>query len=452
VIAHEFSHILNGDMRLNLKITATLHGLMMIGEAGRSLLDFGGRARVRSRSRDNKGAGAIALLGVGLVVLGWLGQLSGALIKSAISRQREFLADASAVQFTRNPEGIGGALRLIGGHQERSWIRHKAAHELGHLFFSQAFVARLMATHPPLEKRIQQVLPAWRGDYLSPVDQYPDAHPIDPMQALSRKLHEADTSGKPITEAEVLDPANEPGLPDNLIELAHEPAQAFGLCLAVLLDREAGVRDIQVASLSGQSGHVKASLNASIELVDQLSYRQMVSLLALLMPTIKAMSAKQFVRLKQAMAALIKADGRVDILEWSIFEFIRQSGDRHFGMAKTVAPKYREAKEVSELFSIVASRLVWCTDMHERDRTLAFGKACNTAGVYQGTLMDAPACSGKVFRQAVNALRQCYPLLMPRLIKGLVNAAKQDGVVHDHEHAMIHTIAIIWDCPLVNLD
>jgi Zn-dependent protease with chaperone function len=115
VIAHEFSHILNGDMRLNLRLIGVLYGLLIVALAGRFLLELGGRSR---GGGDRSSGSAIAVLvaaGLALWVLGYIGVFFGRLIKAGVSRQREFLADASAVQFTRNPDGIGGALRKIAG-------------------------------------------------------------------------------------------------------------------------------------------------------------------------------------------------------------------------------------------------------------------------------------------------------------------------------------------------
>ena len=157
VVAHEFSHILNGDMRMNIRILATLHGLMMINEFGRVLMHMGiGSGRRRryfgSSSRNEKNGAAMFLIAAGAAiwVLGCAGQFFGAVIKAAVSRQREYLADASAVQFTRNPTGIAGALRVIGGYGPKSRIDNPHAYEVGHMFFCNAFHSKVFATHPPI--------------------------------------------------------------------------------------------------------------------------------------------------------------------------------------------------------------------------------------------------------------------------------------------------------------
>lgn len=150
VVAHEFSHILNGDMRRNIRAIGLLFGIFLIALIGRILISV----RYRSRDSKNNSAAAFIILGLALIIIGCVGQFFGRIIQAAISRQREYLADASAVQFTRNPSGIAGALKKIRDHGSR--IQNPHATETSHLFFANALTS-LFATHPPLEKRIAAI-------------------------------------------------------------------------------------------------------------------------------------------------------------------------------------------------------------------------------------------------------------------------------------------------------
>ncbi|MFV1978967.1 MAG: M48 family metallopeptidase, partial [Myxococcota bacterium] len=167
VIAHEFSHILSGDMGLNIRLMGVIHGILIIGIIGYFLLRsslFSGSSR-RSNNRDNSGM-AIVAAGLGLMVIGFLGTFFGNLIKASVSRQREFFADASAVQFTRNPDGIAGALKEFGGYEGGSILASPNAPEASHLFFGQGLrggLQMLFATHPPLEERILRLDPNWQA-------------------------------------------------------------------------------------------------------------------------------------------------------------------------------------------------------------------------------------------------------------------------------------------------
>ncbi|MFG0313903.1 MAG: M48 family metallopeptidase, partial [Phycisphaerales bacterium] len=191
VMAHEFSHILNGDMRLNIRMIGFLNGILIITIAGKLLFEISPHV---GRSREGL---AFMFLGfivaICLVTIGSIGALSSRVIQSAVSRQREFLADASAVQFTRNPHGIADALRRIGGSAGGK-IRHPRVEEASHMFFSQAkSLSATLATHPPLKERIKRVLPSWDGTFLDPLiptDRKEEKKP-DPAARLGDRIEDA---------------------------------------------------------------------------------------------------------------------------------------------------------------------------------------------------------------------------------------------------------------------
>src|SRR5262249_12560205 len=175
VVAHEFSHILNGDMRLSIRLVGLIFGIMALSIVGRILMSSAGRGSSSNR-RDSQGG--MVLLGLGLLALGLVGAVVGRLTAAAVSRQREYLADASAVQFTRNPDGIAGALKKIGGLSEGSRVANPRAAEVGHMFFANAFsqgITGLLATHPPLDDRIRRIDPSFNCEYpvVGPVGRQP---------------------------------------------------------------------------------------------------------------------------------------------------------------------------------------------------------------------------------------------------------------------------------------
>ena len=170
VIAHEFSHILNGDMRMNMKLMGLVFGLLVISIIGRGMVEMLRFQSFSSRRSNNKEGGgavlALFLIGLGLLVIGSLGVLFGRMIQAAVSRQREFLADASAVQFTRNPDGIAGALKKIGGASLGSKMKNPKASEASHMFFSSGGLFSFgLATHPPLPVRIKAIQKSWNGKF-----------------------------------------------------------------------------------------------------------------------------------------------------------------------------------------------------------------------------------------------------------------------------------------------
>ncbi|MHC4452933.1 MAG: M48 family metallopeptidase, partial [Planctomycetota bacterium] len=276
VIAHEFSHIFNGDMRLNIRLIGILNGILIIGMIGyfvmRTMFYTGGGRR---RGKDGSATLAILAIGVGLMIVGFLGTLFGNMIKAAVSRQREFLADASAVQFTRDPGAVAGALKKIGSLG--SSVGNPAAAEVSHMFFARAItsgVNSMFSTHPPLKSRILRIDPGWDGTF-------PEFDPRKPP-APSRQVKEKQAPragidvGEIVTGAAILASATagasaksgetaaasggvaqigQPtpahveyagqllrGLPSPVAEAAREPYGARAVIYALLINREEDAR------------------------------------------------------------------------------------------------------------------------------------------------------------------------------------------------------------------
>lgn len=216
VVAHEFSHILNGDMRLNLRLMGVLFGILVLAVIGRGLLSGsaraslfgGGRGRRSTSESGGKGGGGLLfllVLSLAIMVIGYIGVFFGRMIQSAISRQREYLADAAAVQFTRNPESIGGALKKIGGHALGGKVANAHSEETAHFFFTNAFRSHLgsaLATHPPLRKRIRAVDPQWDGKFVGPDQKRPEKSGRETEKAEAAKEK---TGGGPAAGAGVED-------------------------------------------------------------------------------------------------------------------------------------------------------------------------------------------------------------------------------------------------------
>ena len=237
VVGHEFSHVLNGDMTLDLRLLALVSGLMGLAEVGRLIMNIASQSGSSSDKKDNRGA--FILLGLGLLVLGLIGAFLGSLIKAAVSRQREFLADASAIQFTRNPAGIGGALKKIGGLEAGSALRARATAEVSHMFIASplagASILSLFATHPPLEQRIRAIDPFWDGSYPEVVKvgvdaaeaQGPKPGRVAPLPNLPM------FPGMPQLPLPLVVAGVEPGeQPGPLLQAAREPFSAAAWCIA----------------------------------------------------------------------------------------------------------------------------------------------------------------------------------------------------------------------------
>ncbi len=288
VVAHEFSHVLNGDMRLNARLMGYLFGLVAVSMIGRAMLRGGtyGSTRVRAVNRRGGGAGALVAVGLAIMVLGSIGVLAGRLLQAAVSRQREHLADAAAVQFTRNPTGLANALKRIASSPLSSAVRAVRREEIGHMLFAtgRRSLAGLMATHPPIAGRIQALDPHWKpGDPAPPLPRPPESQPSadTAADAAGREDGGGILPGFPgfpglpglepamaaaIVGAVDLDMARRvlAMVPDELRQAVLEPNGAAAACLSVLLDPKEPQRNSQLALLEARLGSVAADRIAQL--------------------------------------------------------------------------------------------------------------------------------------------------------------------------------------------
>ncbi|MGB0466623.1 MAG: M48 family metallopeptidase [Pontibacterium sp.] len=468
VIAHEFSHILNGDMRLNLRLIAVLHGILFVGSVGELLLRF------RSGGRS-KGGGQLVLLGFLLLVIGWLGTFFGNLIRASVSRQREFMADASAVQFTRNPQGIADALKVIGGCNQGTAVHNPNTGELSHLFFGPALdkLTGLFATHPPLAERIKRIEPRWNGRYLSAPAPQPNPQQIKEDEQRQRDLKKKQRQEK-LMNATVLGAAmagqdTDPSilfmqgntsavqegltkLPSYLQAQAREPLGAMAIIFGILLSPADNIRQKQLLYLKQKQtqGLLVLLFKVRTEL-DTLPVAVHLPLLEMCFPALKCLSAEQYTLFSQRLLLMMRADEKIDLFEWCFYQLIRHYLDPEFGKARLSQFKYKQAQQVADEYQLVISMLAHYGHDNEKDARRAFYRGIGSAGLYNLDLLPDSECELAAFKKAVNKLACCYPALKPRLVAGLVSCVKQDGKIIPIEHAMLRSIVAVMDCPVPDL-
>jgi len=318
VIAHEFSHILNGDMRLNIRLMGILHGILVIGLIGGVLLRVGSYSSMsRRRSKDNGGA-KIALVGLAIFIIGYVGFFFGKLIKAAVSRQREYLADASAVQFTRNPDGIAGALKAIGGYAGHGTLQSSQAESCSHMFFShgkkKSFIEfNSLATHPPLHDRIQRIDPSFDGSFPeidedhSGVGDSEKSVGFAGSKKRSRSVSPPQPKAAAVTPEQLtasigtIDPSRlsyarelVAGLPEALRDAAREPYSARALVYALLLDTDHEVRSKQLDHLavSAEEG-MHAATQELQQVLSQVGRSARLPLADLAMPALRQLAEER---------------------------------------------------------------------------------------------------------------------------------------------------------------
>ncbi|HEY3395714.1 MAG TPA: M48 family metallopeptidase [Lacipirellulaceae bacterium] len=463
VIAHEFSHILNGDMRLNLRLIGVLHGILLMGLVGRELLRLAGGGSRRSK----KGNGGLYLLLIGLafMVLGFLGVFFGNLIKAAISRQREFLADASAVQFTRNPEGIAGALKRIGAAAFGSKLVSPTAAEASHMYFASG-LSSLFATHPPLEERIRRLDPQWNGEFppavaaeaaesaawpIGGTSGFVEVSPRDKTTtftkpALSDVQHAAEQVASPTETHRKYVHGLLAALPRPVTEAAHDPYGARAIIFATLLDRDADVRAAQLKALekAAQPDVFELTLRL-VPSVSQVDVRSRLPLVDMTLPALRAMTRAQYQEFAICFNELVQADKRLGLFEWALHEILMRHLRPQFEPVRPKPIMYYGLQRLAEQCSVLLSALAReC----QHDDQVAF--QAGARHLPEVTLRYvALATSGlNELRNALEELAATAPKLRHRLIDACAACISADAAVSVGEAELLRAICDMLDCPL----
>lgn len=446
VVAHEFSHIHNGDMRLNLRLVALLHGILVIGLIGSLLM------RTTSR-RNNKNQGAQLGLGLVLLILGYCGVFFGNLIKAAVSRQREFLADASAVQFTRNPDGIANALKKIGGHGSHGLLETPRAAEYSHMYFDQgvvgSFLGRIMATHPALPERIRKIQPRWDGAMIAPKPQAENttipeptisAAGLAPEQALGLVAAVA-TIGNPQPENLAAAQGFLRKLPAALHEAAHEPFNCRALLYGLLLDK--GDNDCRARQLNHLRQTADAETLAALEQllseIDTLARAHYLQLVELTIPALKSLSPTQYQTFKRDLITLIKADTKISLLEWCLYRIIT---------ANCESRTQRGHLHLKQMPDAVTTVLLMACSSSGSSHCAAAFEAASTHLPQAVPVPEARQVSIPQLDAAMKQLEQLRPLEKPQFLKALAACIHTDGQVTDEEAELFRALADCLDCPV----
>ncbi len=459
VIAHEFSHILNGDMRLNIRLIGILHGILVIGLMGYALIRTLQFARIGGRRSNDKGGGnaiiVIALAGVALLVIGYLGVFFGRLIQAAVSRQREFLADASAVQFTRNPRGIAGALMKIAGYSSGSRVQNYHAVETAHMFFAQGIAAGitgLLATHPPIEERIRRIDPTFDGSTLNleqPVSTQVAPHPaaagfasgrvaLDPQSVVER-------AGSVSAEGVVYADQLLRSIPASVIEAAHDPFSARAVVYCLLISDQPEVREKQLELLGAS---VEPGLCREVRrLLDEtftLSRETRLPLLDLSLPALRQMAPAQIAQFRQIIRALIQADSRVTLYEYAMLKVVGQHLKLPDDPARRIHPKYFSISAVRDEIGVVLTALAAAS---QTDTQRAFESGASRLNS-ELPIQPAQQADLATVNAALNRLDLASPPVKQRIIDACAHTVAADGQVSVTEAEMLRAIASSLDVPL----
>ena len=451
VIAHEYSHILNGDMRLNMRLISIIFGITALGMVGMVML----RSAYFS---PRKSAAPFALVGIGLMIFGAVGTFAGRLIQAAVSRQREFLADASAVQFTRNPGGIALALKrlLAGGRPAR--LTEPRAVEARHMFFSESVAMFSLATHPPLAQRIKRLQPDWDGQ----VDKSlavpttmstgqegemtaPSSTGVGIKHLIASASEQLAISRGSKSHAH-LDAAQDlyDSIPDKIRQALENPLDSVALVHAMLIDQS--LPEVLAHQISHLDKHAPPYIREhaiGTYLPELKKVRGMVrlALVELLVPALRELSGQQYERFRSNMAQLIAADEKVAVFEWALFSLLTFHLDEAFGLSRRGGRQCRLDRigpELSYLLSVLAQQ--------SKDSEAAYAHAA--AKMQCKMLPYEKGCNLERLEKSLNAVRNLIPEHREQAVDAMVEMVEFDGRITRHETELLRVFAHILDCPL----
>lgn len=471
VIGHEFSHILNGDMRMNLRLMGIIFGIMCIAVIGRQLLNV--------RSSNNREKNPLPLLGLFLLILGWVGVFFGQLIQAAISRQREFLADASAVQFTRNPDGLSGALQKIGAAHQGSQIENEHAAEASHMFFGNAMKSSLFnafATHPPLDERIRAINPQWDGTF-------PEANmDTEVEELLNRKkarpaampqiipgmpggaLGTAVATAVIVQSDSVLPNIGNPtpmhlryaielreSLPESIRNAARYPDGASALLYALLLSDDSGARLAQLKELSNQAGSAMSDqVTALWPEVSSVAQHARLPLVNLAIPALRQMSADAFGTFTKTLQWLIESDDQIVLFEFVLNKIIQRQVTPHFTRTSPPAIQFYSINPLVPDCERILSALAHTGQVEPQAVADAFrsGAPFVRASRTPMSLQSQDSCGLSEINESLDRLALAVPQIKKNLLEACVHVVGADGVIHENEAELLRGIAESLDCPL----
>jgi Zn-dependent protease with chaperone function len=467
VIAHEFSHILNGDMRLNVRMIGWLFGLTFIALAGRAILRLGSDGGRRGRGR---GAGWLYVVALAMVVIGWLGALAGRILQAAVCRRREHLADASAVQFTRNPEGLKGALLKIAGLDRHGRLAAARAPEVAHMLFVSG-IDRVFATHPPLAERVRALDPTFDTTALERLGQraIADTTPDSDLEQLTSRMHETRFAVEPAVVAaavgrvesrDIVEAARlRMMLPDRLHDFAESTGLARSLVLELLLSRDESVRSTQRAliaahrpgpqpspDLGGAAAAPAGGPHSAESFAATLDPHLRLPALLQLFPALRALPRDERLAMLRLCRELARADSRIEVHEFCLLKLLADSlrdelegGAPHGGESLAGA-----ADDLGTLFSVVATQGAPTALEARRAYEAGIARVLPRHRPPLRSVADWPP----VLDAACTRLAKLHPYAKRVVVEGLVATISHDGEMTLTEVDLLRTLCAILQLPL----
>ena len=482
VIAHEFSHLLNGDMKLNLRLMGLIFGILCLTVIGRILIRTGGKKN------------PLPILGIALIIIGWVGVLFGRLIQAAVSRQREFLADASAVQFTRNPSGLAGALKKIGGLSQGSELQSHRAEEVSHFFFANGLKSRFFgfATHPPLIERIKALDPSFDGNYPAAVlldtsaavapPPLPGVSPLvppppppafaqppplpaakppplpaspPPLPAPAAIVAQQDIAadmGRPRSEHLQYAAELHQAVPATIRAAANDPLGAHALICAFLLSEDPAAREKQLSELDrATSPGVREETVRIWPEARNIPPHARIPVVDLALPALRRLSTAQFEQFRTAVNGLIASDEKCDLFEFMLQKIVMRHLDTRFYPDRRPVTQFYDLRPLARDAGILLSATAYAGADDPAQAQAAFAKGAESLGRIARVeipWLPTAECELTHLDAALDRFAQSVPQIKKNVLNACAETVAFDATIQPREAELLRAIADSLDCPI----
>lgn len=462
VIGHEFSHILNGDMRLNIRLIGILHGILLIGLIGETLM----RIAQRSRSSNDKGFPVVIVLtGLGLFIVGYIGVFFGRLIKSAVSRQREFLADASSVQFTRNPAGLSGALKKILAYTKGSELQNDKAEQASHMFFSNALGQSLMKifeTHPPLVERIKRIDPSFKVDLIhlrAELDKESlEQNEINESEESSISAFSAASSPNEVISSigqlriKNINAASAivSGFDPIILSAARNELGARALLCGIIISIDTSTSTLRREILHEKLGNDLAfAVEKLLPNINKLRRETFLPLIDMCIPSLRKMRQSDYLAFKKQIDWLIHSDNVISFLEYALSKLVFRNLDTLFFGKIKKAIKFQSVKDIAGNCADLLSHIAVVGDGDLQQKTQSFREAMKQIGLpdtYE--LLEPKSLSLAKVDAALEKLEHASFEVKEKIMRAAATCMAFDGVINTNEMCLIRALGSHLDCPV----
>jgi Zn-dependent protease with chaperone function len=450
VIAHEFSHIFNGDMKLNIFTIGILNGILAIGLAGERITKSVKVSRM--------------LLGIALYIIGYIGLLFGNIIKAALNREREFLADATAAQFTRYPKGLADALKKIGGLG--SFLSSDRSNEFSHLYFAKGSQFALLNPHPPIDKRIYSLDPNWDGVYI--LTETPEVfvkakkeYDRAILEIKKKNIKAREKAAKLLTVSSILvETAQTPRKLDNAAEiiknipqLLHDGAgnlpDAQFIIFAALMESDEEIRKIQREIIAEVYLKEMAEKFENIE-SEVLKYPRdlHLNLINISIPTLKALPKEEYLKFKETIIKLIEADNKVTWRELNLKYLILYPLDIIFGIRKPAHETYIYIGAIKPDAETLLSKLTFHQFNDDEKARQAFNNTARAFGVGALEYVPSQNISTADIERACDTVQKAKIPLRKKILEISIACLKTDGELSSQDLETIHALSALLHLPL----